>query len=96
LQYAGSPFERDGASPLGDHFDLEGVGSVREMKVVRLGRPQGQDSHLVRWRGLDLVVIQLIESALLHREGLVSFASPMGEFVHARRLAVALVIGLGA
>ena len=51
----------------GDHLDLERVGAVGEMEVVRLGRPQRQDGHLERRARLHLAVIQLGEPPGLHR-----------------------------
>ena len=44
----GPPLVGPRAGALGDHLDLEGVGAVGQVEVVRLGRPQGQDGHLER------------------------------------------------
>ena len=49
-----------------DGLDLEGVGSVRQVKVVRFGRSQRQHRDLVGWMGLDMAVIDLCESPGLH------------------------------
>ena len=49
------------AGPLGDRLDLKCVGAVRQMKVVRLGRPQRQHGHLERRVRLHLPVIDFFE-----------------------------------
>ena len=61
---------RQRAGPRGDHLDLERVGAVRKMEVVRLGRPQRQHRHLERRLRLDLTVVQSRPVAMvasLHR-----------------------------
>ena len=80
----------------GDHLDLECVGSVRKMKVMRLGRPQRQDRHVERWLRLDLAIIQLIQPALLHRCRGSSALYVNGRYVHARWLLLVLLVGPGA
>ena len=78
---------RERAGPLGDRLDLERVGAVRQVEVVRLGRPQRQHRHLERRVRLDLTVIELVEPPWLHRASSVQEIDSMHDdcMTHASR-----------